>query len=134
LRQRECASESRHALSSALAILATVSGIASPDGSLDGEIIITTVPKPTVLASASTAGGNFGFYITGRTNANVVIEVCTNLTNPVWIPVTTNLLSSGTNILAMRTGQTIPAVSTASESRNTKFMARWPNLVSSAGG
>ena len=83
--------------SSAIAILATDSGIASPDGSPNGEIIITTVPKPPVLASASTAGGNFSFNIIGPTNANIVIEVCTNLANPVWIPVTTNVLINGTS-------------------------------------
>jgi len=26
-----------------------------------------------------------------------VVEACTNLTNPVWIPVATNALSNGTN-------------------------------------
>src|SRR5258706_14923428 len=85
--------------SSAIAIIAEDIGIASPDGSPNGEIIITTVPQrqPTVLASASTAGGNFGFNITGPTNATIVIEVCTNLANPAWIPLTTNVLSNGTS-------------------------------------
>ena len=75
--------------SSVVAIIAEASGIASPDGSPNGEIIITAVPKPIVLASASTAGGNFGFNITGPTNATIVIEVCTNLANAAWIPVAT---------------------------------------------
>jgi hypothetical protein len=83
--------------SSAVAIIAEASGIASPDGSPNGEIIITALPKPIVLASASTAGGNFGFNITGPTNATIVIEVCTNLASPTWIPVATNVLNSGTN-------------------------------------
>jgi hypothetical protein len=26
-----------------------------------------------------------------------VVEACTNLANPVWVPVSTNTLSSGTN-------------------------------------
>ena len=83
--------------SSAVGIIAATSGVASPDGSANGEIIITAVPKPIVLASPSTAGGNFGFNITGPTNATIVIEACTNLANPAWIPVATNVLSSGTN-------------------------------------
>jgi hypothetical protein len=83
--------------SSAIAIIAEVSGIASPDGSPNGEIIITAVPNPIVLASASTASGDFSFNITGPTNATIVVEVCSNLANPAWISVATNVLSNGTN-------------------------------------
>jgi len=83
--------------SSATAIITQASGIASPHGSPNGEIIITAVPKPIVLASASKAGGNFGFDITGPTSATIVIEACTNLANPAWIPAVTNVLSNGTN-------------------------------------
>jgi hypothetical protein len=36
--------------------------------------------------------GQFGFEITGPTNAVIVVQACTNLTNPVWIPVSTNTL------------------------------------------
>jgi hypothetical protein len=36
--------------------------------------------------------GQFGFEITGPTNAVIVIQACTNLTNPFWIPVSTNTL------------------------------------------
>jgi hypothetical protein len=44
-----------------------------------------------------TAGNQFGFNITGPTNATIVVEACTNLANPVWLPVSTNTLSgSGT--------------------------------------
>ncbi len=38
-------------------------------------------------------GGPFGFKMTGPTNATIVVEACTNLVNPVWIPVVTNTLS-----------------------------------------
>ncbi len=37
-------------------VLAEVSGVASPDGSPDGEIIITEVPEPTSLALAGLSG------------------------------------------------------------------------------
>jgi hypothetical protein len=41
--------------------------------------------------------GQFGFGISGPTNATIVVEACTNLVNPVWLPVATNTLSgSGT--------------------------------------
>jgi hypothetical protein len=83
--------------SSAVAIITEVSGVASPDGSPNGEIIITAVPKPITLALAFTAGGQFGFNITGPTNATIVVAACTNLANPVWIPLATNTLSNGTN-------------------------------------
>jgi hypothetical protein len=37
----------------------------------------------------------FGFNITGTNNFAVVVEVCTNLANPVWVPLTTNTLVNG---------------------------------------
>jgi hypothetical protein len=85
--------------SSAVAILTEVSGVASPDDSPNGEIIITAVPEPTpiTITSAATAGAQFGFNIAGPTNATIVVEACTNLVNMVWIPVATNILSNGTN-------------------------------------
>ncbi|HUA65096.1 MAG TPA: leucine-rich repeat domain-containing protein [Alphaproteobacteria bacterium] len=46
----------------------------------------------------TTAGNQFGFNITGPTNATIVVEACTNLANPVWLPVSTTTLSgSGTS-------------------------------------
>jgi hypothetical protein len=38
-------------------------------------------------------GGNFGFNLTGPANAAIVVEACTNLSNPVWLPVATNTFS-----------------------------------------
>jgi hypothetical protein len=80
--------------SSALADLTEVSGIASPDDPTNGEIIITPV---ITMASASTASGNFQFEMTGPTNVTIVVQACTNLTNPIWIPLATNTLNNGTN-------------------------------------
>ncbi len=37
----------------------------------------------------------FGFNIIGSSNLSVVIEACTNLVNPVWVPVETNILTEG---------------------------------------
>lgn len=40
-------------------------------------------------------GNQFGFNITGPTNVTIVVEACSDLANPVWVPVSTNTLSSG---------------------------------------
>ena len=37
----------------------------------------------------------FGFTISWATNISVVVESCTNFTSPVWVPVATNILVSG---------------------------------------
>ncbi len=38
--------------------------------------------------------GQFGFGITAaRLTCDIVVETCTNLANPVWLPVVTNTLS-----------------------------------------
>jgi hypothetical protein len=37
----------------------------------------------------------FGFYITGTFYIPIVVEACTNLANPVWIPIQTFTLTSG---------------------------------------
>jgi hypothetical protein len=37
----------------------------------------------------------FGFNITGTNNFTVVVEACTNLTNPVWTPLQTVTLTNG---------------------------------------
>jgi hypothetical protein len=63
--------------------------------------------RPTVLwnpqaqndASLGVQNNQFGFNITGSSNIVVVVEACTNLANPVWLPVATNTLNTfvGTN-------------------------------------
>ena len=37
----------------------------------------------------------FGFNITNAANLTVVVEVCTNLASPVWVPLATNTLANG---------------------------------------
>ncbi|MGH9614761.1 MAG: leucine-rich repeat domain-containing protein, partial [Bryobacteraceae bacterium] len=49
-------------------------------------------PQATMF---NVTGGQFGFTITGPTNAVIVVEACTNLINPVWLPVSTNTLTGG---------------------------------------
>jgi hypothetical protein len=54
--------------------------------------------SPQVLTSDASFGvrtNQFGFTITGATNLTVVVEACTNLANPSWLPVGTNILTAG---------------------------------------
>jgi hypothetical protein len=37
----------------------------------------------------------FGFNLTGYSGQVVVVEACTDLANPVWLPVGTNTLTTG---------------------------------------
>ena len=39
----------------------------------------------------------FGFTVTNAGSPTVVVEACTNLTNPVWVPVGTNTLTGGSS-------------------------------------
>jgi hypothetical protein len=60
---------------------------------------------PAVLWSPLIQTGNsnfgvqnnqFGFDITGTAAIPIVVQACTNLANPVWLPVVTNTLTNGT--------------------------------------
>ena len=82
--------------SSAIAILAEVSGILSPDESTNGEIIITAVPTPLLITKDAAFGftnGVFGFNVIGPAGSNVVIQASADL--QTWIPLQTTLLGSG---------------------------------------
>jgi len=57
---------------------------------------------PTALwnphaTSLTTLGGHFGFTIAGPASATIVVMACTNLSHPVWLPVSTNLLAGGSS-------------------------------------
>jgi hypothetical protein len=47
-------------------------------------------PHATAL---SVSGGHFGFNISGPSNTVIVVEACTNLSQPIWLPVFTNALN-----------------------------------------
>ncbi|HEY3762500.1 MAG TPA: leucine-rich repeat domain-containing protein [Verrucomicrobiae bacterium] len=58
--------------------------------------------QPVILGHGNGLGatpGGFSFNIAWNTNLNVsvVVQACTNLSNPVWTPVATNILLNGTN-------------------------------------
>lgn len=48
-------------------------------------------------ASFGVQNHQFGFNITGSSNLVVVVQAATNLTSPVWVPVSTNLLTGGSS-------------------------------------
>jgi hypothetical protein len=58
------------------------------------------LPNPMILGSSyglDVTTNGFCFTICWATNVPVVVEVCTNLANPVWTPVKTNTLVNGTS-------------------------------------
>ena len=65
------------------------------DSTFDG--LPTTVWLPQVQTSDASFGvrtNRFGFNINWASGQTVVVEACTNLTNPIWSPVGTNTLTS----------------------------------------
>lgn len=60
----------------------------------------TVLWNPQAITSHANFGvrtNQFGFPITGSTNLVIVVEVCTNLLNPVWTSVSTNTLTDGSS-------------------------------------
>ena len=58
------------------------------------------LPNPVILSKDSSFGvrdDQFSFSIFWATNATVVVEASTSLTNPIWSPVGTNTLTDGTS-------------------------------------
>jgi len=58
----------------------------------------TKLWNPQAQTSGASFGvrtNRFGFNITGTSGLVIVVEACTNFANPVWIPVATKTLTSG---------------------------------------
>jgi hypothetical protein len=54
--------------------------------------------NPTIIASGANFGAQsnqFGFDITGTTNIPIEVEGCTNLAQPVWLPLRSMTLTNG---------------------------------------
>jgi hypothetical protein len=54
--------------------------------------------NPTLIAtgpSFGVQGNQFGFDITGTTNIPIVVQACTNLAQPVWLPLQSLTLTNG---------------------------------------
>ena len=60
--------------------------------------LTTVLWNPGIQAGGGSFGvqnNYFGFNITNTANLTVVVEVCTNLASPVWVPLMTNTLANG---------------------------------------
>jgi hypothetical protein len=60
----------------------------------------TALWRPLLQTSSSCSGvgtNQFGFNITWASDMVVVVEACTNVTNPTWLPVGTNTLIRGSS-------------------------------------
>ena len=56
------------------------------------------LPNPVILEKDSNFGvqsNRFGFMVSWATNIPVVVEVITDLANPIWYPLDTNILTGG---------------------------------------
>jgi len=59
--------------------------------------VMWTLPYPVILSSPLGIKTNkFTFTIAWATNLTVIVQACTNLANPQWLPVQTNALSNDT--------------------------------------
>jgi hypothetical protein len=52
---------------------------------------------PESLVSVGVRTNRFGFTINGTSNLVIVVEACTNLANPFWVPLHTNSLTGGSS-------------------------------------
>ena len=55
-------------------------------------VVWQAAQNPPILANLAVTGGSVGFTLSGDSGQTVVVETCTNLTAPVWVPVQTNTL------------------------------------------
>jgi hypothetical protein len=68
----------------------TIEGLPTGEWTPESPVILTRGPKFGAQNNA------FGFTIYGSKDASVVVQSCTNLSNPVWMPAATAILSNGT--------------------------------------
>jgi hypothetical protein len=60
-----------------------------------GPVILWLPQIQTADASFGVQTKQFGFNVTWASGQTVVVQACTNLSNPVWSPIATNTLASG---------------------------------------
>ncbi|MGC9941777.1 MAG: leucine-rich repeat domain-containing protein [Verrucomicrobiota bacterium] len=69
-------------------------------GSLYGGLttVMLNLQAPAIgFAGIGLQNHEFGFTLSGATNLIAVVEACTNLAKPVWIPISTNTLTTGSS-------------------------------------
>ena len=63
-------------------------------GSFSNPVPVLWNPHAVNDATFGLKTNRFGFTIAGPTNVPIIVVACTNLTNPVWVPISTNMLPS----------------------------------------
>jgi BspA type Leucine rich repeat region (6 copies) len=63
----------------------------------DGVPTVLWNPQAKNDANFGVQNNQFGFNITGSSNLVIVVDACTNLADPVWQPVETNILTGGSS-------------------------------------
>jgi hypothetical protein len=66
-------------------------------GSFTGPAPVLWNPQAVHDVNFGIHANRFGFTITNAGNPTIVVDACTNLANPVWVPVSTNMLSGGSS-------------------------------------
>ena len=62
---------------------------------IDRTVIVSeAILPPPVLTKPTLVNGSIGFTMSGSPGQTVVVDTCTNLVNPVWVPLQTNTLGS----------------------------------------
>ena len=77
------------------AIVYYLSGATGWGSLFDGLPAVPWNPQVQKDASFGVQTNQFGFNIAGSSNLVIVVEACTNLANPVWQVVSTNVLTGG---------------------------------------
>jgi len=68
------------------------------------QMVVTNSSGMVADVNFGMRGDHFQFSVSGNANQTVVIEACTDLTNPVWVPLATNTLSSGGSCIFVDAG------------------------------
>jgi len=69
-------------------------GTTSGGGTNNGGVVFSLAVLPRILNDGNfgVQSNAFGFDFTGISNQSAIVESCTNLSQPVWLPLQTNLL------------------------------------------
>jgi len=62
--------------------------------SISRTVVVPPPLTPPVIANLKLSSGSLSFNLSGAVGQTVVVEVCTNLAAPVWVPMQTNTLDS----------------------------------------
>ena len=79
----------------AKAVVCYLPGTGTWGATLGGLPTLLWNPRPQTGPSLGVSANGFGFAIAGTSNLVVVVETCTNLAQPLWVPVATNGLTAG---------------------------------------